>query len=1240
MRRILNALTIVGIAAGCYWIYQSQQPPSAQPKVAELSFREFQPDKATPVRFNFDDSAFSELSRLDCVQQMRDWMLYTIIAQAALPADDVRKTLADLPPARLSLTQPVANLEWGETRSRAICVPGGKVDVLALVPAGDAAIMADQLAHVADQQRKNLGEIPRYFHVFEYTLDPDAEQATLTYRKPLKGEDLYTARFGFVEQRVDSLANFEQFMAQIDAIVGARLEQDALVLCGRRIEHLKYRGIRVEDVAALWQSEMHLRAVEAEVLAFEAKWRYRTPRFPWEKARLEREYEQELAALKLKLGAGGTDRGLATGSGFSLDTVYKHEELRKLFPMFGDFIERLGMTSGLDIDEVGRALDRNDEGPLLKTLYELSTADDPIARSLSEEFTNVIAFARFQHARYDGLLRGTEVGMVLFYTDLLAKLWALDYLKSAPGSDQVAGFIPLLKVRASPVYAEEIRVRSRTRLWLGPQEDGFQKVKDGILFARNGTRVYAASSNPLKPGEEAEPNVESEAFLGWWNNNYEAVARYEREYERLNEIMKWSLLLGWLGQEQKLDKLSFLEGVAVARNYWFPDWARRNEGLRFNKWDQVRFLPRGFRGVETESLEILYSELYLTGGLSGGVSLGSKKLMAERSVLEKAIDPALRRSNFRYSKGEPGKLLLERYDKTTYDLSAVVRGSEASLTARARPAAKFRSLQAEIRNSPVETRFVTDGGAFRAGVKVGNRDFVDVTISRQRDGFAVQARGREVAQQNAIRRLMDGAATEGREAGLVLAEDPAIEVAARLPEGSRYLVKVRGSENRWLLLKKEEAPAVDLPEGADLRWASGTGGQSARWNGNVITPEAAAAELKAGRYLKIERTRADTRDGMFMEVTNRGPPGGTSPVDFSLGGLDVKGLRQGSNGPVWVDRMALPETQRLDPRLLARPPTEMLDPVLEGFSRQPNLALAKRLAADPKGFKQRMDAAQKRLLDRIEQLEQQQRPEQVVREVGSLPEAIGSAPELRLRQSIAEIEAGHGGRGARRLKEVLESSGRDPRLLDQKLQELLRRGDRIEDIKTSVQTVDLDRHLTTGTTMKGSARVVQRPGGLAIEAQLLEARMIPAKVGDLKGAKYFYLEESPRLGNLDPAPGMLRSVDQLVGNANTVEKLISWEIEHTKPEFLVHEATGTRYRRIDIAPELKQRQAGLQGRMGVRPPTPNFPLSQSPCAPGASLEDKRESGGLVSDCGNQIYLVRISRPDQPRANTPAPRPPR
>ena len=47
----------------------------------------------------------------------------------------------------------------------------------------------------------------------------------------------------------------------------------------------------------------------------------------------------------------------------------------------------------------------------------------------------------YQAARYDGDLQGTEVGMVLFDTDLLAKLWAIDFDESSPRRGFIRGFI-------------------------------------------------------------------------------------------------------------------------------------------------------------------------------------------------------------------------------------------------------------------------------------------------------------------------------------------------------------------------------------------------------------------------------------------------------------------------------------------------------------------------------------------------------------------------------------------------------------------------------------------------------------------------------------------------------------------------------------------------------------------------------------------------------------------------------
>ena len=117
-----------------------------------------------------------------------------------------------------------------------------------------------------------------------------------------------------------------------------------------------------------------------------------------------------------------------------------------------------------------------------------------------------------------------------------------------------------------------------------------------LLFGRIATRVYAASSDLLNPGVEDEPAAKSEAFLGWWNDHYEEVAQYEPEYQRLNEIMKWSLLISWLNKDDNGKHLRFLAAVEVERDKWFPNWIRQQSNLKFSELGQNRFFLPWLQG--------------------------------------------------------------------------------------------------------------------------------------------------------------------------------------------------------------------------------------------------------------------------------------------------------------------------------------------------------------------------------------------------------------------------------------------------------------------------------------------------------------------------------------------------------------------------------------------------------------------------------------------------------------------
>ena len=345
----------------------------------------------------------------------------------------------------------------------------------------------------------------------------------------------------------------------------AKLDNGVLVLGGRVLPS-RMQSMTSEDIAALWQSEQALRAHRAEVQsaidAYNAKWgtiRYSTEA---EKEGLISQAEKEQAELKSRLSS---DRE-AKSSGFSLDPQFDYPGLSR-DPLLAIALVRF--ASGDEAMKIETALRAGDEGPLFELLNKLNKNRND--RDVAQAMEEIVERHKFQAARYDGSLQGTEVGMTLFYTDLLAKLKALDFWKEA----RVANFIPMTQVHLSPVYDKEITELTHTRLWFGPRDQGFQKTSDSILFARNATRVYAASSESFTPGKEVEPNAQSAAFLGWWNDHYDEVAAYEPEYLRLNEIMKWSLLITWLNQNGSSDNLSDLRSIKVDHSQWFPEWVHK-----------------------------------------------------------------------------------------------------------------------------------------------------------------------------------------------------------------------------------------------------------------------------------------------------------------------------------------------------------------------------------------------------------------------------------------------------------------------------------------------------------------------------------------------------------------------------------------------------------------------------------------------------------------------------------------
>lgn len=228
---------------------------------------------------------------------------------------------------------------------------------------------------------------------------------------------------------------------------------------------------------------------------------------------------------------------------------------------------------------------------------------------------------RVQCARYEGLA-GTRVGMTLFYTDLLAKLWeSTDFGHSAPIL-AIPGFLSEPQMDLPAVFEKETIDNPYTRIWFGARSSGVSRSGAdrnlAFVFDHRFTRIYAAGSNPAHPGIEGQPDESSRRTLGWWDRHFDEVADHEPEYHRQNQIMKWALVTATLANTPLGEALG---NASVFRGFEFAEWQRSNQ-------DSLRFaeaLPAVAQGISgKECIPLLSSYVFKSLGhervIMGGVS--------------------------------------------------------------------------------------------------------------------------------------------------------------------------------------------------------------------------------------------------------------------------------------------------------------------------------------------------------------------------------------------------------------------------------------------------------------------------------------------------------------------------------------------------------------------------------------------------------------------------------------------
>ena len=1190
LKRLADFTSILMIVGGLA-LFSSLHSSSTTASAA--AFTDFPIGVGRTIEFNADDDVADDASPREKLEQMRDWLIFTLISSSGMSAEEATQATFDLPAVRRAYLKPVSRFEFGETRSAFI----GNGLVVALIPCCDEKTKSDMLARVVDEHRKNLGEIPKRIAPFEYAINLDEQGGTayaeVTRRETLDARELFTPEAGYYSKAIANTDDLKDFLSRVDTLTYADA-RSGLTLGGRKLQGEKYLGVSMEDVAAIWQSE---------------------------KAGAEKH-----------------------GSGFSLDPTYDFEGLKKFFdrsiaPMLKACLDEPAVSSlpalptdrlvpGLfgkrdletllsasilsrrdhGIETAGNALGRGDIGPLLSLLDDLSRSNNESVRALAAY--NKLAPSKlgpaylytiddkfgFQAARYDGTLQSTSVGMTLFYTDLLAKLWMFDYLHSTP-TNLLDDFYSQLEIKEPPIYKEESRRVPNTRLWFGPQDMGYQVARGGkeLLLAQTAARVYAAGSDPLKPGIESQASPESSDFLNWWDSHYEEIARFEPQYERLNEIMKWSLLVGWLHREGIDSQFRSLETIQTHHDvFWFPDWVKAQPGLRFTRWgdtcppgtgpaatrrfSNVRFFQKGYKNSSTEALPLLRSrdvESYGEKGwrLTGGVSLAGRAQFVARPVLEEStsVGQLLRRSNLNYSLTNEGAEALRTIEGASYRFSRLA--AERSLvSAAAKDGIALRAKIGDFVGKPTFERILehTQGG-LSLETKAQGLSFGELRIARSGNGFRVGYKSREIDCAQNLARRMSGASNPEH----IVASSPRVEAYIRLSGEQGHLVKLKGSD-QWLRMglgNAPEGPGLRLRV-ADLDPSSRS--YALRW----MKSEEALSNLGDGEQIVIQTSK----EGALRVGTAGKIPDGTVPFEHPINDGVIRGRLKPDTNELFVARRDLPMQVLKDPAQLAKAiQGKANEPVLlDAFRRGEYRSVIKEIAMEPALARGELTRHLEGGFARGADLLKSGRYDEAFIHFNDLIRVHGPRPELLTLRAISRLNQ-QSPQLATRLAEVMRGL----------------------DLSKAGLMGEINARLSTsGLTPRGqSIELVADRGrtSLSYKTQSLP-HLAPASPMSINRPAVILIQDSPGLNNLNWHVNTLRSLDEAVKfNVGQLSRVSGLKLGSFRPSMLVVESSPG----ATVAPALR-----------FRAYYPNYLYQHSKCD-----GEKRKDG----DCEPDVYVFTEGR---------------
>ena len=580
-------------------------------------------------------------------EQLRDWAFYGLLASLEVKPPEIGALNGmDFPMRYRDLKE---KYRYPVLPGRAACPDGN--DCVMLVARNGAEDKLLQ-GYIYDEFRMPAGEAPKRVHIFAYSVDPSSKTINTYYIRTVPGNVFLSPDYGYFEKEIAGAEDLKEFLGAVNALVSVKIRKDTAVLGGRKNRQGGLSSLAFEDVAVLHQAYISRNAAEKEKERRDNYQKFLTQKYD-EVLRKDKNLRKAIKAGKIKYINIMTRirkafpyaslEEMDSNVGFSLDPVYDYDAIARELT---DLSERTGRFAAIPKDApVSKVIDsycaavsstaakvrsRRDITPLLKLRRGFTGSGNVAERQFDSALQDIEIDNTYQTARYDGRMKGTSAAMILFYTDLTAKLWALDYNGMAP-KDGIAGFEILAGIKVPKLYWKDFARLSKTRLWFGLRSESFDINGGDIFFEPVSARVYAASSDPLYPGKESKPNYQSGEFLGWWDAHYAPVADYEPYYYKLNELLKWSCVMMVL-KENKSHCLDFLGDAPVTRTLDFEAWYRDNGQLKSRT--TLPFVDRKKFGLSVECFKMLQSKGYPLMGttyfVSGGVSLASKNDIAAK----------------------------------------------------------------------------------------------------------------------------------------------------------------------------------------------------------------------------------------------------------------------------------------------------------------------------------------------------------------------------------------------------------------------------------------------------------------------------------------------------------------------------------------------------------------------------------------------------------------------------------